>query len=94
MSRPQALRSIETSDGTLCVDIFVRSDGSFGFEEYRKDPEDRRGWFPVGGYSDLHYATASHAIKAATNSVAWLEATVSSIDELNNAEKRRVGTRP
>ncbi len=44
----RVLRSIETQEGERCVDFFIRPDGSFGFEEYRRDAEDRRGWFPIG----------------------------------------------
>src|SRR6266403_513923 len=37
------LASRENAEGNRCVDIFRRDDGSFGFEEYRRDPEDRGG---------------------------------------------------
>jgi hypothetical protein len=38
----KVLVSLENSAGDRCVDIFARDDGTFGFEEYRKDPEDER----------------------------------------------------
>ena len=39
MRRPWApLVSYENFDATRCVDIFVRDDGSYGFEEFRRDP--------------------------------------------------------
>jgi len=31
------LRSIESDLGNLCVDIFLRPDGTYGFEEFRRD---------------------------------------------------------
>jgi hypothetical protein len=65
-------RSIETEDGGRCVDIFVRPDGSFGFEEYRRDVEDARGWFPIGGYAPQSYADEAAALEAASSKVAWL----------------------
>lgn len=34
------LTSIETPDRQRCVDLFQRQDGTFGFEELRRDPED------------------------------------------------------
>ena len=37
--RPVVTRSISSDEGLRCVDIFRRKDNSFGFEEYRKDPE-------------------------------------------------------
>jgi hypothetical protein len=65
-------RSIETEDGGRCVDIFVRPDGSFGFEEYRRDVEDTRGWFPIGGYAHQSYTDQAAALAAASSKVAWL----------------------
>jgi len=65
-------RSIETEDGGRCVDIFVRPDGSVGFEEYRRDVEDARGWFPIGGYAPQSYADEDAALQAASSKVAWL----------------------
>ncbi|WLA81460.1 hypothetical protein [Bradyrhizobium elkanii] len=47
----RVLRSINDEDASHCVDIFLRPDGTVGFEEYRRDVEDGRGWFPAGGHS-------------------------------------------
>jgi len=71
MAKPRVLASIETDDGQRCVDLFVRQDQSFGFEEYRRDPEDPRGWFAVGGYRDLSFASEHQARDAATACVPW-----------------------
>ncbi|MPZ57315.1 MAG: hypothetical protein GEU91_12610 [Rhizobiales bacterium] len=68
----RVLRSIETDSGDRCVDIFVRPDGSFGFEEYRRDSEDLRGWFPIGSYADAVYLTEAAARDAALVAVPWL----------------------
>jgi len=41
--RPQrnlVLASLEAEGGERCVDVFKRPDGTFGFEEYRRDSED------------------------------------------------------
>ena len=70
----RVLRSIETADGGRCVDLFVRSDGSFGFAEYRRDVEDGRGWFPLGHTADLRYPTEADALDAARAAVTWLDA--------------------
>jgi hypothetical protein len=73
MSRAdRVLRSIETGDGGRCVDIFVRADGTFGFEEYRRDIEDGRGWFLIGHYSQGIHASQDAALAAALLKVAWL----------------------
>ena len=55
-----------------CVDIFCRPDGTFGFEEYRRDVEDGRGWFAVGGHAERVFDSASSALTHAKVSVPWL----------------------
>ena len=50
MTKTLVIKSIEIEDGLRCVDVFRRGDGSYGFEEYRRDPEDRRGWYATGGF--------------------------------------------
>ena len=72
MAKPRVVRSIEAIDGLRCVDVFARSDGSFGFEEYRRDPEDRSGWRPVGGFVALRYGSYGDALKRAQASIHWL----------------------
>jgi len=66
------LDSINAPDGERCIDIFRRADGSFGFEENRRDIEDQRGWFAIGGYADLRFDSAEAARRAAATQVAWL----------------------
>ncbi len=72
MAKPLVLRSIETEDGMRCVDIFRRDDGSFGFDEYRRDPEDSRGWQTAGGYGGKRYTTQDQALDGAIACVPWL----------------------
>lgn len=71
--KPRVLRSIETPDGGRCVDVFVRDDGNYGFEEYRRDAEDRRGWFPIGFHGEKSFATEQEALDAALQAVSWLK---------------------
>ena len=66
------LSSIETAEGERCVDLFRRPDGSFGFEEFRRDPEDRGGWTPVRYYAGAVYASREDALAAAVRAVKWL----------------------
>jgi len=66
------LTSLENSSGDHCVDIFVRTDGTFGFEEYRRDPEDVSGWFSLHRYSHQVFATAEDALAEAKSRVAWM----------------------
>lgn len=64
--------SIENEHHDRCVDLFLRSDGSFGFEEFRRDVEDGGAWTPTECYSTAVLATASEMYEAAAGAVAWL----------------------
>ena len=68
----RVLRSIELPDGTRCVDVFIRPRGTFGFEEYRRDAEDRRGWFAIGCHDGREFETEKDALAAAYSAVTWL----------------------
>lgn len=71
--RNKVLNSINAPGESRCVDVFRRSDGSFGFEEYRRDAEDARGWFPVGFYGDRVFDSAEAALAEARRQVDWLD---------------------
>jgi hypothetical protein len=64
--------SIENAEGNRCVDLFLRPDGTYGFEEFRKDPEDAGAWTPVQYYSAMVYASKEDTLAAATGAVSWL----------------------
>lgn len=64
--------SLETEDGSRCVDLFRRPDGTFGYEEFRRDPEDRGIWTPVRFASVLSYVSLGQARAAAEAAVIWL----------------------
>jgi hypothetical protein len=64
--------SPSTPNADRCVDIFSRPDGTFGFEEFRRDPEDMGTWTPVAYYSEREYETVEDAVAAARHSVRWL----------------------
>ena len=66
--------SIENAEHHRCVDLFSRPDGSFGFEEFRRDVEDGGAWTPVAYYSGAAYASKEAALGAAVKAVAWLAA--------------------
>jgi hypothetical protein len=66
------LASIENAQADRCVDIFSRPDGSFGFEEFRRDAEDAGAWTPVQYFSAQSYATRDAALAAARHAVRWL----------------------
>ena len=56
----------------LCVDIFRRTDGTFGFQQYRRDPESNEGWFPLGSTADYRFDTIDEAVERASRAVVWL----------------------
>lgn len=68
----KVMKSINGFDDSVCVDIFMRPDGSFGFEEFRRDIEDARGWFPIGHYSARVFTSQEAAFEAACASIVWL----------------------
>jgi hypothetical protein len=64
--------SIENDQADRCVDIFRRPDGTFGYEEFRRDVEDGGRWTPTAFYSQKIYSAAAAALAAAASSVRWL----------------------
>jgi hypothetical protein len=70
----RVLASFENDAKDHCVDVFVRPDGTFGFEEYRRDAEDGTGWFPLHHYAAQVFASEGAALAQAKATVAWLAA--------------------
>lgn len=70
------LASHQTFEGNRCVDIFSRPEGTFGFEEFRRDPEDMGAWTPVSYFSEIEFTTEEETIAAACKAVPWLESLV------------------
>jgi hypothetical protein len=66
------LASYQTDEANRCVDIFSRPDGSYGFEEFRRDPEDMGAWTPVSYFSGREYPTEIEVLAAARSTVSWL----------------------
>ncbi len=64
--------SIENPDHDRCVDFFSRPDGSYGFEEFRRDVEDGGQWTPVQYYSGMSYRSRADALASAERSIHWL----------------------
>lgn len=50
----------------------MRPDGTWGFEEFRRDPEDYGLWTPVAYFSHREYPTREAATDAARDAVQWL----------------------
>jgi hypothetical protein len=69
----KVLRSLQNPAGDQCVDLFVRDDGSYGYEECRRDPEDPRGWFSLRRYAHQAFDSEASALAHAQSTVAWLK---------------------
>lgn len=68
----KVMQSVNAPDGVTCVDVFLRADGTFGFEEFRRDPEDPRGWYPIGHHGAQVFASQETATAEAMRRIAWL----------------------
>jgi len=66
------LASIENAEHDRCVDLFLRPDGTYGFEEFRRDPEDAGAWTPVQFYAKRVFTKREQALDAAKHAVVWL----------------------
>ncbi|MFK7941548.1 MAG: hypothetical protein AB8B85_01335 [Paracoccaceae bacterium] len=66
------MRSIEAPGGQLCVDLFRRTNGRWGWAEYRRDPEDGRGWQDTGSVGRDGFSDEETALLDACSNVAWL----------------------
>jgi len=64
--------SLENFEGSRCVDLFLRPDGTYGFEEFRRDPEDAGEWTAVRYFSGAVYDSEAAALAAGIAAVPWL----------------------
>ena len=66
------LASIETEDGLRCVDIFRTNAGAIFWDEWRRDPEDPRGWQATGRRAKNAFETEAAALRAAKQAINWM----------------------
>lgn len=71
----KVLASFEDHFGSQCVDIFIRENGTFGFEEFRSASDGDGRWQSLGKHSRLSFASGEQALLEAKKRVAWLENT-------------------
>jgi hypothetical protein len=74
--------SVENPEHDRCVDFFSRPDGSYGFEEFRRDIEDAGAWTPVAYFSGVAYTSSAAALGAAERCVPWLTTDIARKPEL------------
>ncbi|KIC11265.1 hypothetical protein RA19_07925 [Leisingera sp. ANG-M1] len=68
----KVIKSVNLDGELVCTDIFQRPDGTYGFDEFRRDPEDGRGWYSIGHYGGQVFADTEAAIAAAKAQIHWL----------------------
>jgi hypothetical protein len=66
-----AVNSIENVTHDRCLDLFLRPDGTYGFEEFRRDVEDGGAWTQVAYFSHAAWPSQDAALAAAKARVAW-----------------------
>jgi len=79
--------SVENFEQDRCVDIFSRPDGSYGFEEFRRDIEDGGQWSRLQYYSCVDYVSSADALDCGERCVPWLVHVLARKPEL----RKRVG---
>jgi hypothetical protein len=67
------LQSIEDTEGLRCIDLIAHDDGTFGFKEFRRDPEDAGRWTLIADYSELNCATKDETWRRAAAAIGWFK---------------------
>jgi hypothetical protein len=80
-SASDVIATLHNDDANRAVKIIRQPDGTFGFNEYRRDPEDAGGWTLVAESSGATLTTERQALAAARASIAWFGAMVPSAVE-------------
>ena len=73
MTKNKVYRSIEAPGGQICVDIFQRPDGSWGFAEYRRDPEDEQGWYDTWRFGEERFNSRDEAEAQVRSLCPWVD---------------------
>jgi hypothetical protein len=71
--------TLHNKDADRAVKIIKRSDGTFGCNEFRRDPEDAGSWTLVRENASGTYATQAQAVAAAR--AGWLRDVVTPAKE-------------
>lgn len=68
----KVLVCLEDTTRTQCVDIFVRVDGTFGFEAFRLDQDSGVGWCNMGQFSHHRFPTGQAALLEIRRLLPWV----------------------
>ena len=72
-SRTEKINSINNDDNNLCIDFFIRNNNTFGYQEYRNDPENISGWYRIGNYDHKIFLSKNDAYQDAKNKIVWFK---------------------
>ena len=67
------INSINNDNNNLYIDFFIRNNNTFGYQEYRKDPENISGWYRIGNFDHKIFLSEDDAYEDAKNTVVWLK---------------------
>ena len=63
--------SVDNQEQNRCVDIIQDLNGTFRFQEWRREPEDLSGWYLMLDSSPKTFLSENEAITAAKRAVTW-----------------------
>ena len=67
------INSINNDDNNLCIDFFIRNNNTFGYQEYRKDPENTSEWYRIGNYDYKVFSNKDDAYHDAKKTIVWFK---------------------
>mgnify|MGYP001218263758 FL=1 len=67
------VNSINNDRNNLCIDFFIRKNKTFGYQEYRKDPENMTEWYRIGNYDHKIFLSKNEAYQDAKKRIVWLK---------------------
>jgi len=73
----KVIRSVNLDGETICVDIFLGPEGTYGVDQFRRDPDDGRGWYSIEHHGKASLVTFDEALAKAKTEVSWLSDAVS-----------------
>lgn len=69
--RPKVIQSVENDERNRCVDIVLGAGGRYGFQEWRREPEDPGNWSLMRDGGGAVHDSAVEAVAAARCQVPW-----------------------
>ncbi len=67
------INSINNDNNNLCIDFFIRNNKTFGYQEYRKDPENTSEWYRIGNYDYKVFSNKDEAYHDAKKTIVWFK---------------------